>query len=478
MSHGRAEPDSRAVARSARLFQRLLAAYPPAHRREYGPAMVQLFRDQCRDAWRDGRGWGLTALWLRVVPDLIKTAVREHLSSLKERNTMLERLGMLLRERSAPRSAFIAAFAAVFLLTVAMSTLITFLIPETYLSTARMLLRPAPGEASPQAGPRTPLGPPDPYLLKTQLEFMQSPATLGRVIDELNLARTWGKEFGLGSPLAPSETLALLRARIDLRPVRNTRLIEIRVFSRKPAEAAEIANAIAESCRDSRSQIASADIADMAVPGLKPVRPNKPLNLALGVMGGGFLAVAAGAGSAGLAAWIGRNHRGPGAPPPPGAVPPPDLPQVGGRPAKSALDKVTGILWMGIGGTLFGLTLVALVWFLIFQQASVTAELLLLPVFGLCWGSNAVLGFFLSRGKRWARICLGAEGVLFLTYYYFRYGFPLPHCPAWVSIMIIRLGSFIFGAVPYVSRWVFIALALASICALLWPRKEIAANPC
>jgi hypothetical protein len=124
------------------------------------------------------------------------------------------------------------------------------------------------------------------------------------------------------------------------------------------------------------------------------------------------------------------------------------------------------------------LTLGALVWLLIFQQASVTAELLLLPVFGLVWGGNTVLGFFLLRGKRWARICLGVEGVLFLTYYYFRYGFPLPHCPAWVSIVIFRLGSFTVGPVPYISCWVIIALALASVCALLWPRKRTAANPC
>ena len=185
-----------------------------------------------------------------------------------------------------------------------------------------------------------------------------------------------------------------------------------------------------------------------------------------------FLALAAGAATAGIVAWIGRR------PPGTGAVPPLDPPHVAGGRAGSTLDKVTGILWMGIGGALFGLTLVALVWFLIFQQVSVTAELLLLPVFGLCWGSNAVLGFFLSRGKRWARICLGLEGVLFLTYYFFRDGFPLPYCPAWVSIVIFRLGSFAFGPMPYILRWVFIALGLASVCALLWPRKETATSPC
>ncbi len=49
--------DARAVTLSARIYQHLPAGYPPRYRREYGPAMAQLFRDQSRDAWRGGRGW-------------------------------------------------------------------------------------------------------------------------------------------------------------------------------------------------------------------------------------------------------------------------------------------------------------------------------------------------------------------------------------------------------------------------------------
>ena len=116
MSRGRTEPDGKAVVFSGRLFQRLLAAYPREHRREYGPAMAQLFRDQCRDAWRDRRGWGLTVLWLRVLPDLVKSSVLEHLSTFNERKTMLVRLGIILRPRSAPWLVYMAVFAAVFLL--------------------------------------------------------------------------------------------------------------------------------------------------------------------------------------------------------------------------------------------------------------------------------------------------------------------------------------------------------------------------
>ena len=132
--------DSKAVALSGALYQHLLAAYPKAHRRKYGQPMAQLFRDQCRDAWRSGRAWGLTWLWLRVLPDLVKTSVLEHISILNERKTMLERISTLLPPRSAPRFVFIAVFAVVFLLVVATTTLITFLMPASYSSTARVMV--------------------------------------------------------------------------------------------------------------------------------------------------------------------------------------------------------------------------------------------------------------------------------------------------------------------------------------------------
>ena len=133
---------------------------------------------------------------------------------------------------------------------------------------------------------------------------------------------------------------------------------------------------------------------------------------------------------------------------------------------------------MGIGGLLFGVALLFLLWFLTLRQADVTAELLALPLFGFIWGGNAVLGFLLFRGKRYARICLGVEGVLLLMYYCFRYGPLFLHSPAWVSNLIIHLGWLMVAVMPYILRWAFIPLALASVCALLWPRKATAPSPC
>jgi uncharacterized protein involved in exopolysaccharide biosynthesis len=89
--------------------------------------------------------------------------------------------------------------------------------------------------------------------------------------------------------------------------VRGADLIEIRVFSDDRDEAAKLANAIADTYREDRSSAFSVEIVDKAVPGLRPVRPNKPLNIALGILGGMLLALAAGAGMAGVAAWIGYS---------------------------------------------------------------------------------------------------------------------------------------------------------------------------
>ena len=215
---------------------------------------------------------------------------------------MLERLGLLLRPRFAPLFVFIAAFVPGFLLVVATTTFITLIMPESYSSTARI----KPGWT---VNNRT-----------GQLEFqsIQSEAVLGKVINVLNLNQSWGKKYAGGSPLSTSETLALLKGRIDLRSVRGTDLIEIRAFSDNASEAAKLANAIADTYREARASAFSVEIVDKAVPGLRPVRPNRPLNIALGIIGGMFLALAAGAGMAGIAVWIRRSQGLTPLSPPPG----------------------------------------------------------------------------------------------------------------------------------------------------------------
>jgi succinoglycan biosynthesis transport protein ExoP len=85
----------------------------------------------------------------------------------------------------------------------------------------------------------------DPYFIQTEFEVMRSELILSNVVVDLDLNNQWGKKFGGGEPFKTPETIKLLKGRIDLNPVRNTALIDIRVTSDKPEEAAKIANAIA-----------------------------------------------------------------------------------------------------------------------------------------------------------------------------------------------------------------------------------------
>ena len=230
-----------AVLRSQKLFERLLALYPRAHRSQYGPAMSQLFRDQCRDAWQQRRTWGLVSLWLHVLPDLVETSLLEHLSTLKGRKSMLEKVSELMNPGTAPLKTFLTVFAIVFLLVFGTSTLITILLPETYAGTARIKVE--PNTTPRQDGSRTVY---DPYLIQTEFEILQSVAILGEAAERLDLSTKWGQSHKGGERLTASETVQLLKSRLELRQIRNTSLIEIRAFSKDPNEAATIANTIVD----------------------------------------------------------------------------------------------------------------------------------------------------------------------------------------------------------------------------------------
>ena len=355
-------PDNRALAVSQKVYGWLLRAYPPAHRTEYGPAMAQLFRDQGRDAWMEAGGWGLLKLWLRVLPDLVKTSFIERLAALNQRKSVSDKIATLVQ----PRAVFLKIFVAVFVITVLMSVAITYILPESYASTARIKVE----SDQPTAGY-------DPYFIQTQFEIMQSELVLNQVIDKLNLNVDWGKKYFAGETLKTADTREILKGRTSLAPVRNTKLIGITVYSDDKNEAARIANAIGaayqnyredarkameakvidalqqeygneegqirqfqtELAAQSQGSGASAQLAtekkqefsqlleshrqlyskiqaeqlsakipkselvqitDSAEPGRAPVKPNKTLNIFLGVVGGIILASVAG----GLSALI------------------------------------------------------------------------------------------------------------------------------------------------------------------------------
>jgi Mg-chelatase subunit ChlD/uncharacterized protein involved in exopolysaccharide biosynthesis len=95
----------------------------------------------------------------------------------------------------------------------------------------------------------------DPYFIQTEFEKIRSRKVLYRVIEKLNLNETWARKHASGEKLKTEETFQLLSKKIDVRPVKNSSLIEIKVTSNKPDEAARIANTIAEVYRDSRMEL-------------------------------------------------------------------------------------------------------------------------------------------------------------------------------------------------------------------------------
>lgn len=61
----------------------LLRAYPRRFRERYGAEMVLLFRDCCREAYRERGGAGLLRLWPGVLLDFARTAAQEWASGLR-----------------------------------------------------------------------------------------------------------------------------------------------------------------------------------------------------------------------------------------------------------------------------------------------------------------------------------------------------------------------------------------------------------
>ena len=70
--------DSRAVNLSATLYRLLLETYPTHFRQEYGPHMLQVFRDCCRKAYRTGGLPGMLWLWALTFFDYLQSLIEEH----------------------------------------------------------------------------------------------------------------------------------------------------------------------------------------------------------------------------------------------------------------------------------------------------------------------------------------------------------------------------------------------------------------
>jgi capsular polysaccharide biosynthesis protein len=312
---------SRAEILSEKLYRWLLIAYPASHRLEYGPAMTQLFRDQCRSAWGESQWRGLVALWLRTLPDLINTSIIERLATIKGKE-----FGKMLMQKPSKKAiaGSITIFIGIFLLVLTSAVIVTYLLPEKYASFARIKLEqfgpPVQGQSVVANNPTVA----DPYFLQTELAYIQSPIVLDKVIKNLKLNALWGKKYSVGT-LKTVETRQLLKRQLELRPSRNTSLVEIRVYSDDTNEVVKIANEIANVYQENRikaykefqatnkstepslskdaqaHQFYPVQIIDRAEPTLRPAYPNHYLDIFIGgilgivvaaTVGGLFLLIA------------------------------------------------------------------------------------------------------------------------------------------------------------------------------------------
>jgi capsular exopolysaccharide synthesis family protein len=147
-----------------------------------------------------------------------------------------------------------AIIITVFLITAIIATAVTFILPESYASTARIKVESDVSDISTMNGGLTSaMSPYDPYFIQTTFEIMQSQLVLSNVIATLNLNEKWGKKYFNGETLKTTETMEILKGRMALNPVRNTKLIAITVFSDDKDEAALLANTIATAYTEYRS---------------------------------------------------------------------------------------------------------------------------------------------------------------------------------------------------------------------------------
>ena len=73
---------------STRFYSWLLFAYPAEFRLEFGPEMLQVFRDSYRAEAQSG---SLPSFWLRILLDLVLTAAKERADSSRRKGVFMNR---------------------------------------------------------------------------------------------------------------------------------------------------------------------------------------------------------------------------------------------------------------------------------------------------------------------------------------------------------------------------------------------------
>ncbi len=142
---------------------------------------------------------------------------------------------------------------AVFLLVVTTATLVTFILPEAFSSSARIRVERDRSDIELTGPGSSPLlNAYDVYFMMTEFEVIKSEAVLTNVVMSLDLQKEWSKKYFGGRPMKLSDAVQRLKGMLDVRQLRNTSLIDVGVQADNAEDAAKYANAVAEAYKDYR----------------------------------------------------------------------------------------------------------------------------------------------------------------------------------------------------------------------------------
>ena len=155
----------------------------------------------------------------------------------------------------------------IFVVVLGTTAVVTYLQPREYSSFATIELRPDMTpvrifENDTVASERTGF---DPKFTPTQFQIITRKGVLYPVIEQLELDKKWGS---IGQPMPKEFAYSKLEQMLSLQEIRNTNLIQITVFSVDPAEAALLANTIAQVYMDQRIS----ERRDLVTKGLEQLR--------------------------------------------------------------------------------------------------------------------------------------------------------------------------------------------------------------
>lgn len=144
---------------------------------------------------------------------------------------------------------------AVFLLVSLTTTVVTFLLPESYSSMTKISIeQDATDVDTKNTGGYVIRPTADPFFIQTEFQRIQSKPVLYRVIEELNLREQWGRKYHQPGPLTRERAYDILKGSIRVEQSHNTTLVEITGYSDDKEEAARLANKVAEVYAEVRSE--------------------------------------------------------------------------------------------------------------------------------------------------------------------------------------------------------------------------------